>query len=296
MKWYYIDKEGSEVGPFDKQKMLALVRSGEIVDATRIRRADTTSWTTYGRLRQASANRAAAAAPSPARPAAPNGQAPAQRPAPARPGAAARPTPPPAASTEPPARKGKGGVCTECGNPFADEQLISYKDARVCATCKPLFFQKLKEGVAQTAYYVYAGFWIRFVAKIIDSILLGIVNWVLGALVGLMFAASMSNASAENAGPVIGLFVVTNLLSISLAATYSGFFLGKFSATPGKMALGLQVVRPGGEKLTFMRGFGRYFAEILSSMILLIGYIMAAFDEQKRALHDHICDTRVVRK
>jgi len=74
------------------------------------------------------------------------------------------------------------------------------------------------------------------------------------------------------------------------------YFLGKFSATPGKMALGLKVLRADGEMITYPRALGRFFAEFLSSVILAIGYIMAAFDEEKRALHDRICDTRVVRR
>jgi uncharacterized RDD family membrane protein YckC len=61
------------------------------------------------------------------------------------------------------------------------------------------------------------------------------------------------------------------------------------------MALGLKVVRADGTALTTGRIIGRHFAEWLSSLILAIGYIMAAFDDQKRALHDRICDTRVIR-
>jgi uncharacterized RDD family membrane protein YckC len=43
------------------------------------------------------------------------------------------------------------------------------------------------------------------------------------------------------------------------------------------------------------RAFGRYFAKILSAIILGIGYIMVGFDSEKRGLHDMICDTRVIR-
>jgi hypothetical protein len=44
------------------------------------------------------------------------------------------------------------------------------------------------------------------------------------------------------------------------------------------------------------RAIGRYFAKLLSMLILGIGYIMVAFDSEKRGLHDMICDTRVVRQ
>jgi uncharacterized RDD family membrane protein YckC len=62
------------------------------------------------------------------------------------------------------------------------------------------------------------------------------------------------------------------------------------------MACGLKVVTEDGQRLSYMRAFGRYFAEIISGMILYIGYIMAAFDYEKRALHDRICTTRVIKK
>jgi uncharacterized RDD family membrane protein YckC len=61
------------------------------------------------------------------------------------------------------------------------------------------------------------------------------------------------------------------------------------------MACNLKVVVEDGERVTYMRAFGRHFAKLLSSMILAIGFIMAAFDDQKRTLHDRICETRVVR-
>jgi uncharacterized RDD family membrane protein YckC len=85
-------------------------------------------------------------------------------------------------------------------------------------------------------------------------------------------------------------------ISMLVAASYNIFFVGKFGATPGKMALRLKVVTASGGTVSYARATGRYFAELLSSITLLIGYIMAAFDEQKRALHDRICDTRVIRR
>ena len=87
----------------------------------------------------------------------------------------------------------------------------------------------------------------------------------------------------------------TMLLQVAVAAVYVIWFVGKFGATPGKMALGLKVVRAGGSPVSIGLAFGRYFAKMLSGFILLIGYIMAAFDVQKRALHDMICNTRVIR-
>jgi uncharacterized RDD family membrane protein YckC len=89
--------------------------------------------------------------------------------------------------------------------------------------------------------------------------------------------------------------VLQNVFSFVFSIAYATYFLGKYSATPGKMACNLRVVRPDGEGITYARAFGRFFAEFLSSIILCIGYIMVALDGEKRALHDRICDTRVIR-
>ena len=74
------------------------------------------------------------------------------------------------------------------------------------------------------------------------------------------------------------------------------FFIRRYDATPGKLACGLRIYRADGSKLTTGRIVWRYFAEMVSGMVMYIGYIIAGFDDQKRSLHDHICDTRVVYK
>ena len=90
--------------------------------------------------------------------------------------------------------------------------------------------------------------------------------------------------------------VLLNLFNIGLGVVYTTYFLGKYAATPGKMACGLKVVTSDGEKVSYARALGRHFAEWLNVFTLWIGYIMAAFDEEKRTLHDRICDTRVIKK
>ena len=61
------------------------------------------------------------------------------------------------------------------------------------------------------------------------------------------------------------------------------------------MAMGMKLLRSNGDKLTVGRIVGRYFSNYLSMLTLFIGYIMAGFDDEKRALHDRICDTRVIK-
>jgi uncharacterized RDD family membrane protein YckC len=79
--------------------------------------------------------------------------------------------------------------------------------------------------------------------------------------------------------------------------TYSAGFVSTKGATLGKMACGLRVINADGTlKISIGKAIGRYFAEMLSGVILGIGYLMVAFDSEKRALHDHICKTRVIYK
>ncbi len=192
-------------------------------------------------------------------------------------------------ATQAPSAAVAGGTasCAECGRSFPTDEMVSYSGSYVCAECKPIFFQRVREGVPLDQGFEYGGFWIRFGAKIIDGIILSVAQVPIVLLVGMSAASSPDSAGAVS--------LLYNLISVGLQMAYTVFFLGKFAATPGKMLCGLKVVRPTGERITYLRALGRWFAELLSSIIFLIGYIMAAFDDEKRTLHDRICDTRVVR-
>jgi uncharacterized RDD family membrane protein YckC len=92
---------------------------------------------------------------------------------------------------------------------------------------------------------------------------------------------------------VTGLFMI--LLQIAIPAVYDIWFVGKYAATPGKMACRIKVVTADAGQVSYARALGRHFAKWISGFTLGIGYLMAAFDDQKRSLHDRICDTRVIR-
>jgi uncharacterized RDD family membrane protein YckC len=171
--------------------------------------------------------------------------------------------------------------------------MVRYGDANICAACKPLFFQKLKEGAETTGTLRYAGFWVRFVAKFIDNTIIGIMGMLFYAAAFFMFF--LDDKMMMTPAKMMA-FSLVYLLQIAFSIAYATFFVGKYGATPGKMALNLKVVNPDGGEVGYAKAFGRFFAEIISGIILAIGYIMAAFDDEKRALHDRICSTRVIRK
>jgi len=146
---------------------------------------------------------------------------------------------------------------------------------------------------------VYAGFWKRAAAYLIDSMIAGVVSGILGALVGgVMGAFLLAGADpAGSTGSVVLIQVVSNLIGIGIGVAYfAGFHSSASMATLGKMAIGIKVVRSSGERISFLRGLGRYFALFVSSITLGIGFFMAGFTERKRALHDMLCDTLVVDK
>ena len=180
--------------------------------------------------------------------------------------------------------------CAECGKSYSQGDMIRYGNSWVCAACKPVFVQKIKEGLNVSGVMAYAGFWIRFGAKIIDYLIIGGLNIVINIPMGFLIGLSGSNASTA-----VGLSMLMQVVNFGTGIAYVTFFLGRFSATPGKMACKLKVVKSNGEKITYLRGFARYFGELVNMFTFTIGYIMAAFDSEKRALHDHICGTRVIK-
>ena len=198
----------------------------------------------------------------------------------------------PTASGAPGSKEQAGEMaCSQCGRAFPAADLIRHGELRICAECKPVFLQRLKEGAALPRQLVYAGFWIRFGARLIDGIILYVVN----AVVHLPFQASMMTTRPSDAVAFLGLAGILFALQVAFGIAYEVFFVGRYGATPGKMACRLKIVMPDGSPVTYGRAFARYFAYILSGITLMIGFIIAGFDAEKRALHDHICNTRVVR-
>ena len=168
------------------------------------------------------------------------------------------------------------------------EELARFGDRLICANCKIAYAQKLREGVASASTFIYAGFWIRFAAVLLD----GIILFVAGVVVQLLFAPMTRSGRMDLMLMALGF---EYLIGMIIGATYEGLFISRLGATPGKMALDLKVVRPDGGPISLGRAVGRYFAKIVSGIILMIGYIMAGFDSEKRALHDMMCDTRVIK-
>ncbi|HEY1789293.1 MAG TPA: RDD family protein [Verrucomicrobiae bacterium] len=186
-------------------------------------------------------------------------------------------------------------VCAECGKVFPEDETIRYGEVRVCANCKPILLQKLQEGAAlNTGALNYAPFGARFVAYFLDTIILLVFNQLITR--GIMLIAVGTIFAKPGMMPT-ALTIFTTAFPLLVGISYEAFLVGKYGATLGKMALKMKVVTADGGRVSYARAFGRYFGKLLSGFTCAIGFIIAAFDNpQRRALHDHICNTRVVYK
>ncbi|HEY1139226.1 MAG TPA: RDD family protein [Lysobacter sp.] len=277
--WYYSDYERNRLGPVAARDLADLHHAGQLQPDTLVWREGMPQWRAWREVMTQALNEAAGIA-SPAMEAMPLSAG-------VNPYAMAEPVPSAAsaqtsahASTAPSLGTLSSTSTLSAGtNPYAVAEPHSpYAPPRAAVEN----FSYAAEG-----HVVYAGFWKRTAAYIIDSIVLGIAGAILGAVVGGLLGAGGTGDLAIQA--------VAQILGLLLGASYFGFMhsMGD-QASLGKMAVGIKVVNDEGRPISFMRGFGRYFGLILSSLLLSVGLIMAAFTDRKRALHDMVCSTLVV--
>lgn len=254
MNWYYVDA-GQQAGPVTDEQLKELRRTGKVTDDTLVWREGMANWAPFRDARPELAGVTAA----------------------------------PGAEPPLPVEVKPGAVCAECGRMFNIEDMIRHGETYVCAGCKPVFIQKLSEGVhTDTGELHYAGFWIRVAAKFVDGLILGL------PFMAVYFLLIFRTVQSQRPGEFGFLPLLAQLVFMVVQMIYQIVFVGRYGATPGKMLCKLRIVTAEGDRVGYGRATGRFFAELLSGMVCYIGYIMVAFDSQKRGLHDHICSTRVI--
>jgi uncharacterized RDD family membrane protein YckC len=156
------------------------------------------------------------------------------------------------------------------------------------------------------AHGSYAGFWIRFLAVIIDSIILGIPFWILGAITGAYdttttdaFGNQTETTSYQfGYGYTPGVPMWFNLLSTAVGVAYYGMLEGgPTGQTLGKRVVGIRVVdaATGQPGIGVGRAIGRYFARFLSALPLLLGYFWMLWDDKKQTWHDKLVSSVVTK-
>ena len=286
MNWYYV-LNGAQAGPVDENQLDELVRTQVIAAETLVWKEGMANWEPY---RAARSSRPAFPGLATDGPAAATLAAGAYQGIPAAP--AYQGIPAAGAYQGIPAAGGR--ACAQCGLIFPETEVVSLAGVYVCAGCKPLALQRMREGSWMAGSRRYGGFWIRAAAYLLDILIVVVGYYIIAIPLGLGAVGVMGAMTDPTA--MIGLGIAALAMSMAVGAAYQVYFLTKYGATPGKLVLGLKVIRGDGGPITAGRAFARMCAHALSGMILYIGYFMAGFDSEKRALHDHICDTRVVYK
>lgn len=158
--------------------------------------------------------------------------------------------------------------CFVCNNKVSTEALF-------CPKCgNPVSGKNISGGVDK----IYAGFWLRLVAFVIDGIIIGF------------------------AGSFIQYFLVTFPSLMYIALILLGWLYASlmessnFQATIGKIVMSLQVQDMNGKRISFLRATVRHFSSFISFLLFFAGYIMIGFTKKKQGLHDIIAGCLVVIK
>ena len=202
-------------------------------------------------------------------------------------------------------------ACSQCGRALAHSDLVQIAGNWVCAECKPAFLSRVMASGAAGASplaWRYGGFWVRFGARVIDGFILMVPIFIFAALFipNLIRAGRQAGNPATTPNPALAVFgAVTFFIVFFVAAgCYEILMLKYRSGTLGKSACGLKVIRSDGRSLSWGVCFGRFFMwnvvtsgiPYLNSVLMLVSSIMCGVDDEKRALHDRVCDTRVIYK
>jgi uncharacterized RDD family membrane protein YckC len=138
---------------------------------------------------------------------------------------------------------------------------------------------------------MYAGFWKRAAASIID----GIILWTATIFFAVItpFGRSLFTANMQFNRYYLLFFSIDIILTVLYSALFES---SAYQATPGKMAFGIIVTDMSGKRITFWRAICRCFSKWVSHWTFGIGYVMAGFTVRKQALHDKIVETLVINK
>jgi uncharacterized RDD family membrane protein YckC len=149
-------------------------------------------------------------------------------------------------------------------------------------------------GISAEAPAVYAGFWLRFAAAVIDAFVMFIPFFVITFIVVVIYKLA---SAANERGAALVIFVVWPVLTTLVTSFY--FALLESSprrATLGKMAVALYVGDIDGHRLTLGRAMSRTLAKYLSILTAGIGFVMCGFTQKKQALHDKTTSCLVLRR
>lgn len=143
-----------------------------------------------------------------------------------------------------------------------------------------------------TENQVYAGFFVRLIAYLVDLLIVGIGKLVLQAPFGILQLFFPNNFFVRD---LIFQYSIADMVLYALGVTYFVLLTYQGGATVGKMLLNIQVVSTEDRKLTFMEVLYREtIGRFLCGLLLSAGYLLVIFHKEKRGIHDLLSDTKVV--
>lgn len=153
----------------------------------------------------------------------------------------------------------------------------------------------MDNNTASQATVKYGGFWVRWVAHVVDSLILFFLNFIVGFFIG----STLPHSAPQSIGDILAdrRLITVLILSMIVSFAYMILMVHYKQATLGRMLVGIKVTAEDGSRLSLGRIiFRETIGKIISTITLLIGYIMAAFTAKKQALHDLMVKSVVVYK
>lgn len=162
----------------------------------------------------------------------------------------------------------------------------------------------LKPTETGVSSYDSVGFWPRVGAFIIDGIFTYFLFWISWAMLAKFMnlpeqaqpANMTSTFKMDDLMPMILYGMKQTMLSLALRMIYEVYMNGRFGATLGKMVVGAKIVRADGSALGYKFAFFRFWARLINEFACHLTYLMVAFREDRRGLHDLIVGTQVIYK
>lgn len=182
-------------------------------------------------------------------------------------------------------------TCPQCSQQFTLEAPLSFAPEATDEIVPAVISADVPPTVAtaQTADEVPAGFWLRVVAAVIDSIVCNAVVFIMSFGVGFLIQTNNYTFNEMTQLLIMAMGIVVTLF-------YYIFFTGYGGQTPGKMALQIKVIHNNGSEIGYGQAFVREtIGKIISYLLLCIGYLMVGLRRDKRGLHDLLASTRVIK-
>ncbi len=142
---------------------------------------------------------------------------------------------------------------------------------------------------------IYAGFWRRLAAYVIDMVILAIANYELLSYLSTNMSV-VANLGIYSFTYTIYAYMISFFCVLISWVYFCGMESSPLQATIGKLAVGIYVTDMEGKRISFGKATGRFFAKFISTVIIFFGFIMAGFTDKRQALHDKIANCLVLGK